>query len=533
MSDFDLLIKNGSIIDGSGSPAYTGDIGIKGDCITATGNLSAYDAPEIIDASQMAVTPGFIDVHTHSDFTLLINPAAESQVHQGVTLEIVGNCGYSCAPVSDPDLLAKTQIGYDPSVDISWRSMEDYLKTLSSSKPGLNVMSFVGHAALRQVVMGAKTKNPNKSELNEMLLVLEQALEEGAVGLSTGLEYWPGANASYEELFELCKMVKKYNAVHSVHMRNRDVMFDYALAEVLSLSRKTGVKTQISHIQPKYGVFCKAMERTLTMVDWAREDGLEIYIDVIPSRWAHTMVTACLPQWAFDGGIKALKKRLQDKNIRKGLKANPNCIWQLIPDGKWNDIVLLKTMNFPELHGKTFVEIGQILKRDPYDAALDILLEEGENMGQAMWTAQNFKKDDIYKCLAKDYCMIVSDTMAVAPYGRLKNVVASVSGYGWVANFLEKYILEGKILSPEEAVFRLSALPALTFNIKKRGFIKPSYFADINIINLKELHDRSDLNNLFQSPRGFEYLIVNGKIQIAKSKRLPVNNGHVIRYSAN
>jgi len=529
LSNFDIVIKNGLIIDGSNSPGYVADIGINQNIITAIGQIPDENSKETINAVGLAVTPGFIDIHTHSDFSLLVNPAAESQVHQGVTSEIMGNCGFSGAPVSNPEEMSKSTFGYHPSVDITWRTMEEYLEVLSSHEPGVNTMNFVGHGALRQMVVGTKSQRPNPDELKQMLKILEQCLDQGAMGLSTGLEYWPGSDASYEELSTICEVLKKYDAFHAVHMRNRDMLFEYALAEVLSLARKTGVKTQIAHIQPKYGVPSKGMEHALKMIDWAREDACEVSIDIIPNEWGHTIISSCLPQWAFDGGVNKLLARLKDKDTREKLKKNPNCIWQLIPDGKWDRLMILKSDNNPQYQGKTLAEIGRLRDQDPYDSVLDILLEEGENLGRAMWAAYNFKNDDLALCLKKEYCMVMSDTMALAPYGKLKNTIASISGYGWTARFLEEYVIKQKIMPLEDGIHRLTGLPAVIFNIPKRGFIKPSYFADINIIDIANIKDKSTMTNLAQYPTGFDYVMVNGKFQMVQGKRLPVNNGQVLK----
>ncbi len=526
---FDLVISGGKIVDGSGRAVFQSDVGIKEDRITAVGDLADALAEKRIDVNGLVVAPGFIDLHTHSDCTLLVNGAAESQVHQGVTLEVVGQCGYSAAPIPDAELGKRVLIGYHPSIEIDWRSFDEYLNRLAKTDLGLNVMSAVGHGTVFQTVMKGELRSPNPDEIDEMVRLVETALEEGAVGLSTGLELMPGSMARPEEILPLIAATERYGAVYETHVRNRDVSYDVGFAEALAAARMTGVKLQIAHIQPKFGAPERAMEHTLEMIRWTRESGVDVCFDLFPYDWNHIGVSAALPPWAFEGGIDALLKRLGDPKAREKMKKNPKPIWQLIPAGRWNDIVLFRSTHHKDLIGLTFEEIGRRRKVDPYEAAFDLLLEEGEDLYDLSMTGHSFSEADVKLCLSQPESIVISDTMAVAPYGLLEDTIGSLIGYGWTARLFQKYVREDPVLSLEEAVNKLTGLPAQRLGLKDRGHIVAGAMADVVVFDPDTIENRATLKRPAQYPRGIEYVLVNGKTVIEKGNRTGNNPGRVIR----
>ncbi|MBU2578263.1 amidohydrolase family protein, partial [Patescibacteria group bacterium] len=448
---FDIIISGGEIFDGSGKPAFSSDIGIDKDRISLIGNLSNAEAKEIINAAGLAVAPGFIDIHTHSDFTLLVNGAAESQVHQGVTLEVIGQCGISLAPLGDSGIAISSILGYHPGTNITWKTFGEYLSRLEQQELGVNVMAFVGHGTIRRAVMNEELRFATRDDIKEMVRLLEISFAEGASGFSSGLEYWPGSGSvsTTEELFSLCEVTKHNNALYATHVRNRDMYYDLGFSEALAIARNSGVKLQISHIQPKFGAPSHAMEHTIEMVHWAREEGADVTFDIIPHDWNHSQLTAALPSWAMEGGIEELMVRLNNPNDREKMKKNTQPFWQLVPAGKWDKIRLLQSKKNKNLIGLTFEQIGKDRGKDPYDAYFDLLIEEKENLNGLMWTSHGFSESDICLCLKQPDCIVMSDTMALAPYGALKGMIGSLSGYGWIARFFQHYVREKSIISME------------------------------------------------------------------------------------
>ncbi|MBT8366376.1 MAG: amidohydrolase family protein [Deltaproteobacteria bacterium] len=530
---YDYIIANGAIIDGTGSAGYNGDIGIEGDRIAAIGDLTRADTRERIDARGLTVAPGFIDMHTHSDFTLLVNGAAENQVHQGVTLEAIGQCGHGCAPVSDPAAFAKTIIGYHQGVDIAWDSFEEYLAHLEKRSLGVNVVALVGHGPIYRAIKGENSSPVSPDELKKMIKLLEAALEEGAFGFTTGLEYWPGSISRLEDIVELCKVLPRYDALYATHVRNRDLFYDLGFVEALSTARVSEARLQISHIQPKFGAPTYAMDHTIDMIDRAIHCGVDVGFDVIPDVWSFTTMSSILPTWAFEGGVSKILESLSSEEVRKKLKFNPKPIWQLVKEKKWDKIALFRADHSPELVGLTFDEIGQTLNKDPHDAVFDILLKEGDNLYNATWTSQSFSDQDIILCLQQPICGVISDNIALAPYGILKDTRWSPTAYNWTARFFEHYVKTEKVLTLPEAIQRITEFPAQRLGLKRRGLLKPGYAADITIFDLNKMVDKSTLKRPNVYPEGIVNVFVNGSLELSNGERTPANGGLVIRRNSN
>jgi N-acyl-D-amino-acid deacylase len=526
---FDLIISGGDIVDGSNKSAFKSDIAIKGDRIITIGDLAAAEAIERIDATGLTVTPGFIDIHTHSDFTLLINGAAESQVHQGVTFEVIGQCGTSCAPLGNSASSKPSVPGYLSGLDITWKTFGEYLARLEKQELGLNVMALVGHGNIRRAVLNDELRPVTEDEINEMVRILESSLEEGAKGLSSGLEYWPGSVSNPEEILPLCEVTKRHSGLYATHVRNRDLAYDLGFSEALAMGRISGVKLQISHIQPKFGAPPHAMEHTLEMIHWARESGADVAFDIIPHDWNHTRLTASLPSWAFEGGLEKLRARLKNPDNREKMKHNPKPVWQLVNARKWEKIVLLRSKKNKDLIGMTFEQIGKERGKDPYDAYFDLLLEEGDDLNSLMWTSHAFSESDIHLCLLQPECIVTSDTQALAPYGVLKGTIGSLSGYGWIARLFQHYVREQSIISLEDAVHRVTGLPAHRLSLKDRGYLRPGGMADITIFNPKTITYQCTFKDPCCYPTGITHVLVNGKFAIKENKRTNINAGRVIR----
>ncbi|MFT5895308.1 MAG: N-acyl-D-aspartate/D-glutamate deacylase [bacterium] len=529
-NSFDTILENGTIYDGTGGEGYVADVGILNGEITSIGQLNEASGANRIDIAGMALSPGFIDLHTHSDFTLIADGKAESQVHQGVTTEVVGQCGHSVAPLRHRDELARQAKGFgiDTEAD-GWQSFGEYLEALEKKPLGVNVAAFVGHGAIHHAVMGDDLRFPEPEEVDQMTELLRQSLEEGAAGFSTGLEYWPGSMSSPETIEPLCRVTAEYDRLYATHVRNRDRFYDLGFGEAISTARAAECRLQISHIQPKYGAPDYAMNHTLEMIRLDQKYGLDVAFDIIPHDWSHTLVMAILPKWAQEGGVQKIIERLQDTKTRERIKQNRNPMWLLVADRIWSKIVLLSSQENPQLIGETLEDIGKMRGVDPYDAVFDLLLEEGRSMQRLFWTSNSFRHEDLVLCLEQSDCAVISDTKAVAPVGLLENEIGSLSGYGWTSEFLSKYVKEKKTLSLAEGIRRMTSLPAERLGVKNRGLIKTGFKADITVFDPNAVASTWTIKKPRSFAKGFEHVFVNGVQTIHRGKRTQDNCGEVLR----
>ncbi|HAD28943.1 MAG TPA: aminoacylase, partial [Rhodobacteraceae bacterium] len=318
---YDLILKGGRVFDGTGAESFTGDVAIKDGVIVAVepdGRLNLYEAGQVVNVAGLAVSPGFIDMHTHSDFTLIADGRAESQVHQGVTTEVIGQCGASCAPVNSKDDIRRVAPWFTAAAKHeTWLGFGDYLDVLDSTELGVNVMAFVGHGTIHRAIVGGDLHAGEPDDVATMAKLVDKCMDEGAGGFSTGLEYFPGILAAPEHLVPLCEVAAKYKRLYATHVRNRDTHYDLGFAEAIATARQSGAKLQISHIQPKFGAPDYAMEHTLEMIEIARQHDTDIAFDVIPHDWNNTLMAAILPKWAQAGSIDDVLERLDNTELRK------------------------------------------------------------------------------------------------------------------------------------------------------------------------------------------------------------------------
>ncbi len=525
---FDLILKNGNVYDGTGAGVQVADVGIKDGIIEAIGTLDA-QAAEVLDCAGLAVAPGFIDMHTHSDATLLTDPDGFSSLMQGVTTEVIGNCGFTCAPCMNQELVEQFMIGRQPSLKFTWRTFDEYLNTLQARSPGVNIASYVGHNTVRLNVLGTQPRAASDDEVSYMGTLMRQALEEGAIGVSTGLEYNPGFHSDLNELVEVAKVTVEYDAVYASHVRNRDWNYEMGVGEALATARLSGARLQLSHLAPKFGAPAHAAEHIVEMVDWTRRQDSDIGYDVIPHEWGPTFVCVILPKWAYEGGVSKLMERLRDQQLRPLLKANRFPQWKMIAAGRWSDMVLTQSAANPELVGLDFAEIGLRRKQHPHDAILDMLLEEGENMASLMWVGRISRDEDIKGMLMHPECGVISDTVNLNNTGPLAGVRFAPTGFGWAAKFLGQYTRDEQLFTMPEAIRRLTTLPAARMGLRQRGALKPKYFADVTVFDADAIRDRSTLQDMNVTPSGLSHVIVNGSFAVRDGQRTSARTGRVLR----
>lgn len=524
----DICIRNGTLVDGSGQASAKGDIGICDGKIMSMGDLSASRSKISIDAQGQIVCPGIIDAHTHSDAVLSLDARCASQVRQGVTTQIVGLCGSSLAPLNDVAAeRVKSMVWFDSP--ISWRSYASYLDSLEHTALGTNIGGLVGHGTLRAMVMENPHVPATFNEIAEMAAILDDALAQGAFGLSTGLEYNPGKAAQTNELESLCQVVQKHNGIHTCHTRNRDSYYLSALAEVIDITRNTGVKLQISHINPKYGRRNSTMAELFSLIHESRHMGFEVSLDIMPSEWNHTSGMALLPLWAHALAKDELATMLNSGEGRLRLRENPTPVWQLAHEDKWDRIYLFGGNATRAYVGQRIQSIADTWGCTGWDAFCRLLHMEAPNFGTMILCSNAFDLDDIRMALTDPYSSVVSDGVALAMDGPLAGRSFAPNTYNWVYTFFSNFVFGKQALSLEAAIAKLTLAPAKQMGISDRGLLAPGYKADVLVFDKDKMHSEVTLQNPAQYSAGMSTVIVNGKIAYASNEETVHSFGSVLR----
>jgi N-acyl-D-amino-acid deacylase len=526
----DLLITGGEVIDGTGRPSYRGDVAVRDGKIVDVGILEPPPGTPTLDAKGLVVTPGFIDIHSHSDFTLVVDPRAVSQIAQGVTLEVVGNCGHGCAPMADPALVASNLYGYQSSYPFTWQTFAEYLNALESRKPALNVAALVPNGNLRLAVAGLVDRASTPDELREMNKLLDQSLEEGAFGYSTGLEYSIERNCSEEEIQQLCRTTQRRGRYYATHTRNRQGESQESIAEAIRAGEASAVPLQISHItcvarltdQSRW-----AIEQALAQVDQACQRGTNVGFDMHTRSFGTTQLSAALPSWALEGGKSAIARRLKDPSTRKELRQYPSIVAALAR-GDWDRIIVFEDKVAPEASRRSITEIGRERGTDPFDTIFDLLLTHVDELHSMMIIAHAYREEEIQIAFEHPGCMVGSDAIALAPDGPLKGQTFH-GAYSWAAWFLRRFVREKKLLLLEEAVRRITSLPAQRLGLTDRGVIAKGAWADIAVFDPKSFAETATIFEPNQLAVGMQHVLVNGVVAMAHGQRTADHAGRVLR----
>lgn len=528
---FDHILRNGLVFDGSGGPPLRADVGMTAGRITVVGAIGDA-AGVVIDCSGQMVAPGFIDLHTHSDATLMVDADAYSSLMQGVTTEIAGNCGFSCAPCHDRELVQQFMLGRERGQQFTWTHFGEYLDALEASRPGVNVAAYVGHNTVRLNVLGTAGRAADEQEGAYIGTLVGRALDEGAIGVSTGLEYNPGFNADLTELVGLARIAAEYDVTYATHIRNRDWNYEAGIGEALATARLSGARLQLSHLAPKVGAPEGAAEHMLEMMAWTRSLGVDVGFDVIPHEWGPTFVMTVLPRWAYEGGVTAILQRLRDPALRRRLKNNPAPQWKIVAERNWRDLVLTQSSANAGLIGLDFEQIGQRRGQDPHDAILDVLLEEGEKLTELLWVGRISREADIRQLMRDGRCGVISDTMALNLTGPLAHRRFTPTGFGWTARFLGHYCRDERLLDLGEGIRRITQWPAQRMKLRQRGELRPGFHADVVVFDPEALTDLSTVQRMNVSPAGIAQVFVNGRRAVADGARTSERAGMVLRRAA-
>jgi N-acyl-D-amino-acid deacylase len=529
---FDVVIVNGHIIDGTGSPWYSGDVGIRAGKIAAIGNLGDTQRNRTIDAHGMVVAPGFIDMLGQSELTILVDPRLPSKIYQGITTEITGEGG-SAAPLSEA-LIRADQAGYDHyHITPDWRTFQQFFSRLEKQGMGINLASYVGATQVRRMVLGDDDKQPTPVQLDQMKALVRQAMREGAVGLSTSIEYAPAPYAKTEELIALASEAGKFGGIYATHMRNEGDAILPAIDEALRIGRQGRLPVEIWHIKVAGKANWGRMPEVVAKINAARAQGMDVTADTYAyTAWANSF-SAFVPPWAHDGGDAKLIERLKDPAMRARIRKDmmtPSTDW----DNEWQEIsgpedILIGVVQNPKLlplQGKTLAEVAKMQYKDPIDALFDLLIEDGAGTGVAVF---GMSEPDIVLALQQPWVSFDNDSSGASPEGILGQEHPHPRAYGTFPRILRKYVREEKKLTLEDAIRKCSALAAQRMRLTDRGVLKAGMWADIAIFDPATVHDLATFENPNQLSQGMEYVLVNGVAVIDQGKLTGALPGKVLR----
>lgn len=525
---YDLILRGGRIVDGTGGPWFRADLGIVGDTIAAIGVLHEEDGRLEVSAEGQVVAPGFVDFHSHSDVSLLADPRAESAIRQGITTQLVGNCGFSAAPMSVEDRASYRRDGLmfsHDGYDWDWSSMTEYRQRLKHAPLAINVLTLVGHTTLRAAVLGQVDRPATDTELHLMRQLLERALEEGAVGLSSGLTYTPGCYAPTAELVSLVNVLGGSRFGYHTHMRNYGAGLPAAIGEALEITDHASVPTFISHLYPAGREQWGTAPRIVALLEAARDRGADVCFDVTPWLRGGGPLSQYLPGWARAGGTSDLLARLADPEqyplIRGELEAG---VAGQRPH--WADelVVRVGLREHSDWVGRTIAELAEVREQHPAEATLALLAEDD---GQ-LWVAPTSKSAaDVDLLLSHRLGIPVTDGITVALDGPLGRPEMQKS-FGTFPRVLGYYVRERGVLSLEAAVHKMTAEPARRLGLWDRGLLRPSLAADVTVFDPARVRDNGDERSGGRYPTGIEYVIVNGQVSLAPHGRTAARAGRVL-----
>jgi N-acyl-D-amino-acid deacylase len=532
---FDILIRNGHIIDGTGSPWYSGDIGIRDGRIAALGYLPHAAALQTIDAQGMVVAPGFIDMLGQSDISILINPHLPSKIYQGITTEVTGE-GNSIAPLNAA-IRASDRAGFEQyGVTPDWTTFRDYFKRLEKQGIGINVADYVGATQVRRIALGNDNRPPTLAELEKMKQLVRDAMHDGAVGLSTSLQYAPAPYAKTDELIALAAEAGKLGGIYATHMRSEGDAIIPALDEAIRIGREGHIPIEVWHLKAAGKNNWGRMPEIIRHIEAARLSGVDITADTYAyTAWFNTF-SAFIPPWAHDGGDAKLIQRLKDPATRARIRKDmttPSTTW----DNEWLEVpgpegILVSVVQNPKLmslQGKTIADIAKLWGKDPIDAIFDLLIEDNAATSVAVF---GMSQPDVTLALQQPWVSIDNDSQGTAPDGILGREHPHPRAYGTFPRILRKYVREDHKLTLEDAIRKFSALPAQRMRFADRGVLKQGMWADIVVFDPKTIHDVATFEKPNQLSVGMQYVIVNGKPVISNGTMTDALPGRVLRGAA-
>jgi len=516
----ELLVRGGWVCDGTGSPPFLGDVAVADGRIVEVGRLPAATATVELDATGKVVCPGFVDPHSHSDFSLLANPTAESTIRQGVTTEVVGNCGWSYAPVTDHSRAYMSSrlhtFGYDGPV-IPWSTFGEHLSFLSDVGHTPNLAWFVGHNAIR-LAAGVSGSSPTEAELATMEGFVREAMSEGALGMSTGLEFNPGREASTDELVRLSAAAGESAGIYTSHVRNRDADLLPAIEEFLTVARAGSEKAEISHLNVRHdtGAPERGWERAVELMEAARGQGLDVLADTTPFREGLGQLAGILPPWVSADGMEVALRHLADPDTRARLRHECDRYWRFVHKGQWERVRLQASEAHPEWDGLTFAELAELRGVDAWECYFDVLVDAGPAFESVLVVGTLFTDEHLAEMISHPLFSLGVDTFTVATEGPLADVMRHPLGFAGHVHYLTRHVRELGTLRLEEAIRKMTSMPAAHFGLWDRGLLRAGYAADVVVFDFEGLDDRSTVKRPHVYAAGVEHVLVNG-VQVVMS----------------
>jgi dihydroorotase/N-acyl-D-amino-acid deacylase len=529
---YDIVIRNGRIIDGTGSPWYSGDIGIRGGRIAAIGNLASAESRRVLDARGMVVAPGFIDMLGQSELTILVNPHLPSKIFQGITTELTGEGG-SIAPLSDA-IIKTDRLGYEHfKINPDWKTFREYFARLERQGIGINFGSYVGATQVRRMVIGDENRAPNAAELEQMKTLVREAMKDGAVGVSTSLQYAPAPYASTEELIALAAESARSGGIYATHMRSEGNAIISALDEAIRIGREARTPVEIWHLKAAGKSNWGRMPEIIAHIEKARQAGVDISANTYAYPAWFNSFSAFIPPWAHDGGEAKMLERLKDPRMRARIRKEmetPTTEW----DNEWQEVpgpeaVVVSVVHNPKLlplQGKTLAEVAKLWGKDPIDTIFDLLIEDDAYTYVAVF---GMSEPDVALALMQPWVSVDNDSQGTAPDGLLGKEHPHPRAYGTFPRILRKYVREEKKLRLEEAIRKFTALPAQRMRLTDRGVLKAGMWADIVVFDPETVRDRATFENPNQLSEGMQYVLVNGVPVIDAGKATKALPGKVLR----
>ena len=533
LQPYDLVIRNGHIIDGTGSPWYAADLAIRDGRIAAIGKLDGAPAKRTLDAHGMVVAPGFIDMLGQSELTILVDPHLPSKIYQGITTEITGEGG-SIAPLNDTIIKADHVSYAHYRVTPDWHTFAQYFARLRKQGMGINLASYVGATQVRRMVLGDEDRAPSPAELERMKDLVRQAMREGAIGLSTSLQYAPAPYAKTEELIALAAEAGKLGGTYASHIRDEGDGIDTALDEAFRIGREAHIPVEIWHLKAAGKSNWGRMREIVQRIEAARASGVDVAADTYAYPAAFNSFSAIIPPWAHDGGDKKLIERLKDPATRARIRKEMET-----PGGNWNNewlqvtgpegflLCAVQNRKLLPLQGKTIAEIARIWNKDPIDTVFDLLIEDEAFTQVAMFIMSD---PDVALALKQPWVSICNDSQGAAPTGILGEEHPHPRAYGTFPRILRKYVREDHVLTLEDAIRKFSALPAERMRLADRGVLKTGMWADVVVFDPSNVRDVATFENPNQLSEGMRYVLVNGVPVIEEGKMTNALPGKVITH---
>ncbi len=525
----DILIVNGLVVDGTGQPAFKADVGVAEGRIAVVADNVEPEARRIIQAQGLCVAPGFIDPHTHSELTLLADPHAESKIRQGVTTEVVGNCGFSPAPLLGAAVEEMRAQARTFGLDVNWASMAEYLERLRTQGIALNIVPLVGHNTVRGAVLGFDDVQPTTEQQAEMEGLVAEAMGQGARGLSTGLYYPPGFYTHTEEVIGLARAAARCGGIYASHIRNESDRLLEAVTEAIEIAEQAEIRVEIAHLKLHGSQNWAGADRLLDLLDDAHSLGVRVGCDQYPYAVSSTWLVAILPYWAQTGGAKAIAERLSDPETRNRIREDweeNRADWDNRGGVReWSDVLVTDCAPRPDVLGKSIAEIADAEGKEPLEAALDLIVI---SEGQAAGVFFDQLEDNVRVLMHHPLVVVGSDGSSLSPHGVLGQRKPHPRSYGTFPRVLGRYVREEGVLTLEEAVKKMTSITADRFGLTDRGVIRESAWADLVLFDAQTIADRATFIDPHQYPVGIPYVIVNGVMVIDQGHHSGALPGQVL-----